>query len=183
MTERTGANAFKDKGPNGGLLNKKTTSCPSSEIVPLTKNRSTLSSHISAMTCGGSTAGHLGIAWSWYLISPEWASFWPSGKYAKALQRSRVKKVAVIMTDGEFNTSYETGNGNSKTQAEKLCDGMKAVGITIYTVSFQAPATALPILEYCASSDNHFFDATDGDALLQAFQEIAKSLSSLRLSG
>lgn len=183
VTERSGANAYKDKGPNGGLLNKKSTNCPDSEIVPLTKSESSLNSHISGMTPGGMTAGHLGIAWAWYLISPEWASFWPSESAPKAYSDPRVKKVAVIMTDGEFNTSYESANGDSKAQSEKLCDGMKAVGITIYTVSFQAPATALPILQYCASTSDHFFDATSGEALTQAFQEIAKSLSSLRLSG
>lgn len=183
VTERPGAGAFKDKGPGGGLLKKKSTDCPASEIVPLTDDEPKLTGHISAMTPGGWTAGHLGIAWSWYLISPEWASFWPAESEPKPYSDPRVMKVAIIMTDGEFNTSYEAENGNSKTQAEKLCDGMKAAGITIYTVSFQAPVTALPILQYCASSTNHFFDAQSADGLLQSFQEIAKSLSALRLAG
>lgn len=182
VTERTGSNAFKDKGPSGGLLNKKTKSCPASEVVPLTDNESRLTDHISAMQAGGSTAGHIGIAWSWYLISPEWASFWPPESTPKPYS-SDVMKVAMIMTDGEFNTSYESGNGDSKTQSEKLCDGMKAAGITIYTVAFQAPASAIPILKYCASSEDHFFDAQNGDNLLQAFREIARRLSLLRLAG
>jgi len=61
-------------------------------------------------------------------------------------------KVAIIMSDSEFNTSYESANGGSKAQARELCDNMKAAGLRIYTVGFQAPATALPILQYCATS-------------------------------
>ncbi len=182
VTERKGANAFKDKAPNNGMFNKKASSCPGSEIVPLTDSESTISNSITAMKANGWTAGHLGIAWAWYLISPNWASYWPATSAPTAYGDDSTKKAVVIMTDGEFNTAYESSNGNSKSQSEKLCDGMKAVGISIYTVAFQAPASALPILKYCASSGNHYFDAKNGDGLRKAFQKIGQSLSELRLS-
>ena len=38
---------------------------------------------------------------------------------------------------------------------------------------FQAPAGAVPILKYCASAANDFFDAADGDSLRRAFKDIA----------
>lgn len=182
VTERKGANAFKDKAPNNGMFNKKASSCPGSEIVPLTDSESTITNSITAMKANGWTAGHLGIAWAWYLISPNWASYWPAASTPSPYGDTSVKKAVVIMTDGEFNTAYETANGNSKSQSEKLCDGMKAVGISIYTVAFQAPASALPILQYCASSSDHYFDAQNGDGLRKAFQKIGQSLSELRIS-
>ncbi|MDH3266119.1 MAG: pilus assembly protein TadG-related protein [Gammaproteobacteria bacterium] len=181
VTERTGANAFTDKGPTGGLFNSDANSCPASAVMPLTDNKSQLESHISAMQAGGWTAGHLGIAWSWYLVSPQWASVWPEASTPNSYS-SDVMKVAIVMTDGEFNKSYEPQNGDSEQQSKKLCDGMKAAGITIYSVAFQAPASALPILQYCASSNNHYFDAANGENLLQSFREIARRLSLLRLT-
>lgn len=181
VTERTGAYAFADVDPSLRLLNQKAKSCPDSEVMPLTDKESALTKHIEAMQPGGMTAGHLGIAWSWYLLSPEWATVWPSESKPEAYS-SDVMKVAIIMTDGEFNTSYESANGNSVSQSEKLCDNMKADGISVYTVAFQAPRNAQQLLKYCASSDNYYFDAQNGENLLQAFREIARRLSLLRLA-
>lgn len=183
VTERTGANAFTDKAPTGGLFNKKASYCPASEIVPLTDNTEDLYSHISGMSPNGWTAGHLGIAWAWYLVSPQWASVWPSGSTPTLYSDPTVIKAVVIMTDGEFNTAYEPANGDSKTQSRNLCDGMKAAGITVFSVAFQAPANALPVLQYCASSSDHFFDAQSAEGLSLSFQEIAKKMSVLRLAG
>jgi len=86
------------------------------------------------------------------------------------------------MTDGEFNRSCEPVNGSSQVQAQKICDNMKTSGITIYTVGFQAPAGALAILQYCATTPTHFFDAKNGNQLRETFQKIAKELNGLRIS-
>ena len=61
---------------------------------------------------------------------------------------------------------------------------MKAAGITVYTIAFGTDITPASKndLEACASSQQHFHDAQDGDALKQAFQTIAISLSQLRLT-
>jgi hypothetical protein len=42
-------------------------------IYPLTKDKDLLKQRIDAQT-GGSTAGQLGTAWPWYLLSPKWNS-------------------------------------------------------------------------------------------------------------
>ncbi len=182
VTERPGANAFKDKGPTGGLLGKKSSACPSSEVVPLTDDLDELTTAIDSMQAVGMTAGHLGVAWAWYLISPEWSSVFPESSAPRAYNDPEVRKVAILMTDGEFNKSYESANGNSQVQAQKICDNMKTSGITIYTVGFQAPAGALAILQYCATTPTHFFDAKNGNQLRETFQKIAKELNGLRIS-
>jgi hypothetical protein len=80
------------------------------------------------MQAGGMTAGHLGIAWAWYLLSPEWDRVWPSDSAPRAYNDPDHMRVAIIMSDGEFNTSYESANGGSEAQARELCDNMKAKG-------------------------------------------------------
>ncbi len=182
VSERTGANAFTDASPASGMFGKKAPSCPTSPIVPLSNDGDTLKTAIAGLRDGGWTAGHLGIAWAWYLLSPEWADIWPSGSTPKAYGDEETTKVAIIMTDGEFNSAYEGDNGDAKQQAEKLCKNMKSSGVTVYTIGFQVPKEALPVLEKCATSHMHFFDAKNGDELRDTFKTIAKKLLGLRLS-
>ena len=60
---------------------------------------------------------------------------------------------------------------------------MRANDVTVYTVSFDAPAGAIDLLSQCASSPNHFFNS-GGDALVTAFDAIATNVQvqALRLT-
>lgn len=182
VSERPGSHAYTDSDPSHGPLGKKASWCPASDVVPLTDDENVLKSKVDAFEAGGSTAGHLGIAWAWYIVSPNWASFWPSASEPKPYNDLETLKAVVIMTDGEFNKSYESGNGNSKDQAERLCDNMKDEGVTIFSVAFDAPSEALPVLQNCASSSQHFFNAKDGATLRAVFQDIGRRLTALRLA-
>lgn len=133
------------------------------------------------MVADGSTAGHLGIAWSWYILSPNWSSFWPSSSEPKPYDDKETVKAAVILTDGKFNMAYEDDEDSVK-QAKDLCDGMKADGIRVFTIGFQAPVEAVEILKYCASNDISYFDAQDGDSLKAAFRAIGSTLTDLRIT-
>ncbi|MBL4759086.1 MAG: VWA domain-containing protein, partial [Rhizobiales bacterium] len=79
VTERAGSNAFTDisgrtdpLGSSGGAF------CPTSEIVPITDREGLMKRRINRLRAGGWTAGHLGVAWAWYMISPEWNNVWPA---------------------------------------------------------------------------------------------------------
>ena len=182
VTERPGAHAFKDTSPFTGPLGKKTNKCTDSTVVPLTADRSVLDDHIDQLSAGGSTAGHLGIAWSWYIVSPEWAGFWPAESTPRAYDDPEAMKAVIIMTDGEFNTAFEPGNGNSSQQSDKLCANMKNAGVTVFSVGFEAPASALDVLRQCATKSSYFFEARNGNELRDAFRRIANELTGLRLT-
>ena len=154
-------------------------------IVPLTKDKDHLKSVIDSFSPDGSKAGHLGTAWAWYLLSPRWSSIWkqfPTDSIPAAYNNPKVRKIAVLMTDGAFNTSY-TGP-HSDRQVRWLCEPMKATGIEIYTIGFElTSSTARSTLrDYCATSKSHHYDAYNSDELLQAYREIAMRLAQLRLS-
>lgn len=182
MSDRSGSNAFNDADPRLGRFNMRASVCPQAPVLPLTKNRDALKDRISRLRADGMTAGHLGIAWAWYLLSPNWSTLWPADSQPVAYSESEVQKVAILMTDGMFNQTYESANGSSETQARTLCTNMKQAGLTIFTVGFQAPAEVLPILQHCATSQQHFFDARSGDELRQTFRSIAERLNGLRLA-
>lgn len=206
VVERKGEEKYTDAAPGADTYvlaayapSSKNGACSQSEanaMLPLTSDKSELISRINGLQMGGATAGHLGTAWAWYTLSPEWNAVW-SDSPAADYNSEETSKIAILMTDGEYNTQYDakgikTGspgagaavNGGSNTQAKALCDGMKEKGITVYTVGFDlgGNATAIETLQYCATDPDKFYNAEDGDQLKQAFRDIALKLSDLYLA-
>lgn len=210
VTERTGAQAFTDAAPNAAPVGKNYESlanpCVSAAVVPLTNDKAVLLSSINTLKAGGSTGGQIGVAWGWYMLSPNWAYLWPAASRAAAYGTQSLRKIAIIMTDGEYNSGYCNGvisldsgtgsgsaadhincnapNGNSYTQSLKLCAAMKAAGVTVYTVGFNVidSLSAVQLLSECASEPANFYNATNGQSLRQAFRDIALKVSSLYIS-
>ena len=186
VTERTGSQKFTDAAPGTGAYVKRyntSYSCkPTSPIVPLTDDKDLLNATIDSFSAGGYTAGHIGTAWAWYLVSPKWNNIWPVESQATDYNQSDTIKAVILLTDGEYNTQYSS-NGSSNYQARQLCENMKAEGVVVYTVGFELSASsAIDTMEQCATSNDHYYLAEDGDALKLAFRDIAFKLAQLRLS-
>lgn len=177
-------------------------------IMPLSTDRTALKAKINSLTIGGSTAGQIGFAWGWYMVSPNFGYLWPNASQRPAAYKTKdLMKVVVLMTDGAFNTPYCKGviaknatngsgsnddhincnatNGNPFAQTKKMCDEMKkaAYDLTIFTVGFDVDDNdAKDVLNYCATDkDRAFFPAT-GSELKTAFKSIAQEISSLRIA-
>ena len=149
--------------------------------MPLTNDRDTLETAIDNFTTGGWTAGHLGTAWGWYMLSDSWGALLPGDSSPKPYGTKNLFKAVVLMTDGEFNTSWR--NDDSDDQAISLCNAMKDKDIIVYAVSFKSANH--PTLLSCASADNSgnqlYWDADNGSELTAAFKDIAIRLTNLRL--
>lgn len=211
VSERTGAQAYTDAAPGASARvgrNYPSTSgnpCPTATILPLNSNKATLKSLINGLTVTGSTAGQIGMAWGWYSVSPNFNSLWP-GSPAGAYSAVTTLKAVIIMTDGEFNTPYNSGviaqnagsgsggttdkinqnatNGDPFGQGQALCDAMKAQGVIVYTVGFQIAAggSAATLLANCATSADHAYLPTSGADLSEAFAAIGRDITTLRIS-
>jgi len=210
-SERIGAYAYTDDPPTTAAVGRAYagggyTGCRSyGAFEPLTDSRADLKARITGLATDDSTAGHIGLAWGWYMLSPDWGYLWPDDKNRpQAYTTENVAKVLVLMTDGDFNTAYCDGvvsknygvgsssdridcnatNGNPFDQADKLCAGIKGAGITIYTVGFGGDLSrgGGDFLADCASSPRHVYLAATGEELRTAFSAIARSISLLRLS-
>ena len=210
VAERTGADKYTDAAPVAGnyvLLEYNDTSnngvgdCEQAkttdEVMPLTSNKANLLAKIATLTPEGYTAGQIGTAWAWYLLSPNWASVLPVGSKPVAYTAAKNKKIAILMTDGDYNSEHDANgvkvgspgagsnvNGaSSPTQAVSVCNGMKAQGIEVYTIGFNVTGntTAINTLSACATDAAHFYNAADGEQIKQAFRAIALKISSLYL--
>ncbi|MHA7900712.1 MAG: pilus assembly protein TadG-related protein [Henriciella sp.] len=203
VRERQGPEAETDAAPTLGnwvteLLHP-VIRCDPPPIVPLTSNRSDLNQAIDALiTDEGDTAGNLGVAWSWYALSPNWNGIWPAASQAAAYNNPDIEKVVILMTDGVFGQTFDLSLGVdfSKTNAVALCENMKAEGIRIFSVGFgleldpvydTAPEhfqIHFPeyVLRKCATNDDHVFTASTGAELADIYEIIAIRLLGTRLT-
>lgn len=185
--EREGSQAFTDAAPGPGQYIVKADvyrrdDCGDAEPLALTSSRQPLYNYITALGAEGNTAGHLGVAWGWYMISPAWSAVFPESAAPLAYDEPDSAKALILMTDGAFNTVGDSSNGNSTWQAKQLCDQAKAAGIRIYSVAFQAPEAGREVLQYCSSGSEFFFRPENGQQLQDAYQSIASSISDLRIT-
>jgi Flp pilus assembly protein TadG len=183
VSERKGNDAFTDEPPaNGRTFGGKPTACPVNTVLALTDDKDALSASLNGYVADGRTAGHLGIAWAWYLVSPKWDTFWPAASKPEQPNDAKLVKAIIVMTDGMFNQEYEIDNGTSAQQAQELCENIKNEGVLVFTVGFQAPAEVMPLMQACASKPEYAFDAANGAALRTSFSQISRQLNALRIS-
>lgn len=193
ITERQGDQRSTDVAPGSGAYvgvnnpnstvladqySSNTNNCSIPQIRPLTTDKQSLKDHVATFSTYSGTAGHVGTAWSWYMLSPEWNRFWSAGEGDVAeYGDTDTIKAAVIMTDGEYNSNF--ANPSASQQAIDLCTQMKAKGIRVYTIGFDMSTNvndpARQTLVACASPSSYYFPY-DGDALREAFNEIGNSL-------
>ncbi|MBX3569696.1 MAG: hypothetical protein KF914_16660 [Rhizobiaceae bacterium] len=184
--------------------------CPTAKLVPLTADKDRLLASIAGYTADGVTAGAVGIQWTYYMLSGKWRdAISDAGQGAGPADSNtkKVSKVAILMTDGQFNTAYagikrgtvvrvgDAAARKSRGNAESLCDNMKGDGIEVYTIGFDLNNASMSaterdqakaVLKDCASSDNskvkHYFEASTGEELDAAFKEIIRNTERLALT-
>ncbi len=200
VVERTGADAATDAAAYGSAAVGTSSaaaapaySCPNDPVVPLSGKGqlSTLKAMVDNFSAIGGTAGHIGSAWGWYMLSPNWGALLPASAAPAPYNPSKTIKAVMLMTDGEFNVAYGNPNPYSAAQVDEaynkyraLCDAMKAKKVVVYTVGFGLikGSRAETEMGYCATTAAHFYPAANGNELKDAFRAIANQLMSLRLA-
>lgn len=171
--------------------------CPR-PITPLTNNRATLESEISAMSPLGSTHINVGAVWGWRALSPE-APFTQGAAYTDP----DWNKAAIILTDGDNtmidnyysayglladntlgSTNKNTAENTLDTRLLEVCSGMKNAGIIVYTIAFGTSigASTASMLSSCATGANNYYESPDAATLTLAFRAIGAELKNLHLS-
>jgi Flp pilus assembly protein TadG len=178
-------------------------SCPTARLIPLTDNKDELLDAITDFSANGVTAGGIAAQWGYYMLSPNWRPVIRDsgmGDGPANYNPDKVTKVAILMTDGQFNTAFAGVPNNqtpqnrqgdkSRSYAESVCTNMKRDNIEIFTIGFALPSDeaseARGVLKNCSSPDKpgvkHFFDVSTGQELDQAFQEIIADTQRLALT-
>ncbi|CDX45183.1 conserved hypothetical protein [Mesorhizobium sp. SOD10] len=181
--------------------------CPTAALVPLTADEDKLLTAIDHFQAAGVTAGGIAVQWGYYMLSSAWRSAISSARLGAGpanFDRNRVAKIAILMTDGQFNTAFAGGRGASRSQdqgqksranAQNICDNMKRDGIEIFTIGFDLSDPAMTaterdqaksVLKDCATDDTsplkHYYEAANGAELSHAFGEISRNIEKLTIS-
>lgn len=217
VSERSGPEAFTDASYTTAKVGwvyppaSGNNACVTPTVMALSSDKTALHNKVGTLSSNYSTAGQIGLAWGWYMVSPNWSSLFPTASQPAAYGTSHLIKAVVLMTDGAFNTAYCNGvisyqssykdnssgnvsehancaspNGDAFTQAQALCAAMKAAtnNIVIYTVGFNVASdpSATTLLNGCATDAKHVYFPSSGADLQTAFQQIGADLQRLRLS-
>ena len=202
VVERTGAYKFKDEPPSSvygyfGEFKSKKNSSPytpyyyyfqnlnsqtpakASRLRPLSSDKTNLQAAVNGMSTAGSTAGHLGIAWAWYTLSPKWNQIFTGAAAPATYDTATTYKAIVIMSDFDMNSYYEATNGSANTQFDSLCTQIKAAGVKIFTIGYGVSGSTNNARRVnCASSDTdttYTYTTNSVDGMLDAFRAIANS--------
>lgn len=200
-----GPHALSDTGPDVAPLvamDHNTLSsksfCPP-PIVGLTNDFGHLKAAAAALTSQGSTRLDAGMMAGWYTLSPKWRGRWPDAS-APLNAAATTHKIVVFMTDGQMNTQYGASAGKldwlcsntpttacntmATSQLNTVCGTMKATGIVVYTVSYDADADPAALAS-CATSTDHAFTATRNaastDYIKTIYETIATSIRTSRV--
>ena len=168
---------------------------PAARMAALTEDLAAVRQTVSGFAPNGWTAGHIGMAWGVYSLSPNWKNFWPTAPadYGKA------DKIIVLLSDGEFNTTFNIGdsvyldastglNGQNDNQAEAdayfqdMCEVARDTGITIYAVALNLDTASEDKLNDCVGAEGKVYPADTASALSNAFEAIALKLGQRRLT-
>jgi Flp pilus assembly protein TadG len=164
-----------------------------SVMTPLTSNMTTVKNAINALSASGETYIPSGLAWGFNALSSP-IPLTEAAPYGANGENSNPRKAIVLMTDGRNTQRMNHGNGRHDVNAAsnptepnkyttELCTNIKAKNIDVYTVAFEVTDNTIKkILEDCASSPSHYFDATNSAQLTKAFAEISFALRSLYIA-
>jgi Flp pilus assembly protein TadG len=199
VVERTGAAAFTDAapgtnnwlkqfrlrkpyamGPYASWVQNVSYNVPASTSVmkPLSTDKTGLKSTIDSFAASGTTAGHIGTAWAWYAVSPNWSGVFTGTTAPNAYNPASTFKAVVLLSDFDMNSYYQSANGNSATQTQTLCTNMKNAGVVVYTIGYgvnPSDSVAVGLWNDCATDSTKVFSVTTNEELTAAFQAIAMS--------
>ncbi|MAW79412.1 MAG: hypothetical protein CMI63_04190 [Parvularcula sp.] len=195
--------------PNSSYIRSEV-DCPP-PILPLTNVRQTVEDHVDALYPNGTTDIAHGAAWGWRILSPT-APFTEGigpgdtdyEKWQKAIVIMTDGENVVNSRNnthwgsepGQYGFASEERMGSGVDAAYKMrneldekllrvCHRMKAEGYLIYTIMFGLNSSSTEkVFKACATRpiSPYFQDAPDGDALEDAFGEIAADLVNLHIS-
>lgn len=190
-------NASGGRGPNNG--------CVTQPLMPLNSDYKAILAKVNSLEANGTTNIMEGVAWGQRVLSP-------AEPFSEGADKTKsgTEKVMIVLTDGAnvfgnrpvpLGSSYAshgylvdgrlgisagTASTTNKLMNEKTlaaCEQAKEDGTTIYTIRLEEPDVATgTMLQECATSPAHYFDAPSRSQLDEVFREINGRVVKVRIS-
>ena len=154
--------------------------CPRSTVAGLRGEKRAVISQLEQLSTQYGTSTQIGAAWAWRTLSPRWRGLWADAELPHDFGAEQPHKAMILMTDGENRPDVNRDPFNAAAadaQLEMICGGVKAAGIEVFTVTFEAPSSINNLYRRCASTPDHFFEARNTAELAGAFGQIGGLLA------
>ena len=174
--------------------------CPSASILPLTSlktNRKKIKKKIKSLQASGTTYIPAGLVWGWRVLSGQ--EPFPQGADDETILEHNVRKVIVLMTDGENTVSpyldndegYREHTGTDTDYANdmtlEVCNNIKETNpytgrpnAEIVTITFNVNSKVIKnLLQKCSTLGA--YDVKSGQ-LVKVFEQVANKLTELHIS-
>lgn len=164
-----------------------------SALLPLTKVRQDVLDTIDGLFPYADTYIAEGVMWGLRVLSPQ-APF-SEGASPEDAGGGQVRKILIVMSDGdnyvaprldgsiykEYHDARDVPMADAWTR--EACEHTKSRGVEIFSIAYgrSLSANGKKVLQDCASSSAHYFDAASAAALNTTFQKIAEAITRLRL--
>jgi Flp pilus assembly protein TadG len=152
-------------------------SCPV-ELLPLTYDWTALNSKIDSMQPDGNTNQTIGLQWGFQSLTAAPFTIPPKDP------NYSYNQVIIMLTDG-LNTEnrFSTSQSAIDARTKKVCDNIKAAGITLYTLQVNTDGDPTStMLQQCATDTSKFWLVTSSSQIGAIFTQIGTNLSKLRIS-
>ena len=160
-------------------------------VRPFVSNATLAETYINDLRASGTTSIDLGIRYGALFfdpsIRPAISELIANGEIDPAFEGrphgwddDNVVRALILLTDGEnccgerYSTLVQDGN------AESVCSALKAQGVLIYAIAYQAPTRGAALMQACASSPSHYFN-TNADQIIDVFRGISSSIQTQAL--
>jgi Flp pilus assembly protein TadG len=152
-------------------------SCPTM-MMGLTYDWAALNGRVDMMQPNGLTNQSIGLQWGWQTLTQ--APFSVPAKEPGVEYRD----VIIILSDGLNTQNRWTSSAKVIDDREKiLCTNAKQSGIDIFTVQVNTDNDPMSVLlQNCATDPSQFFLLTSADQIVKTFEQIATSLTQIRIS-
>ncbi len=153
-------------------------------ILPLTDDLDAVKAKLAVMKPLGNTNIPLGTEFGWNLLDKQ-QPFNEAMPYAN----KTYKKYLLLLTDG-VQTSSQWGPGGSRSVANgnsnlvTLCNGMKAAGITVFTIAYDVRDPAVTTLLKNCAGKNYYQPDASASGIADVFATITQEINrqTVRLS-
>lgn len=160
-------------------------------VRPLMTDRDAIISTIQSLEPMGTTSIDLGVRFGAMFFADDLNSFIrdriDAGQISPTMTNRPagpddpgVLRVMVVMTDGENCCGARAAPAVQDQRTLAVCDNLKAEGVLVYAVAFEAPPRGRDLMQACASSDSHFFN-TNGSGLRGTFEAIGRQINAQAL--
>lgn len=160
-------------------------------VRPYLHDSATAVGHINSLVASDTTSIDLGARWGAMFfdpsIRPALASLITAGSVSPVFanrpfdwNEPNVVRAMLLLTDGENCCGSRYSNAQQDLNTIAVCTELKARNVLIYSVAFQAPSGGVALMQNCASSPSHYFNASVAE-ILTVFQAIGASVQTQAL--